>query len=164
VSAHTPGFDLWTPPIISGESYILAARNKGSHSGQKNPDGGKDRSPKPNNSKRILVFGRLLELALYRAEVLRNRGFSVMTPKTKAEAIAVIETGEFDALVLSYTLSSDTAEELIELARQKCPACPLITISDSMASDRKLRPDIIVRASEGPAALIKALHQMFRTQ
>lgn len=163
MSAQITNFDAWRR-VAPGEAYSLAARRKGSRNAQKGRNDGKDRSPKPNEPRRILVFGRLLELALYRAEVLRTRGFTVITPKTKAEAIAIIETEEFDAVVLSYTLSSDTAEELIELARQKCPDCPLLTISDSVAVDRKLRPDVIIPASEGPAGLIKALHRVFRTQ
>jgi hypothetical protein len=121
-------------------------------------------SRKPNDPRRVLVYGRLLELALYRAEVLRGRGFSVITPRTKVEAISAIKDGEFDALVLSYTLSSDTAEELVELAREKCPACPVITISETGKADRRLRPDIVVRANEGPSGLIKALEHAFRTQ
>lgn len=160
---HTPDFDFWTP-ILSGEAYSLAAGRKRSASRKKSGNQGKDRSPKPGEPRRVLVFGRLFELALYRAEVLRNRGFSAITPKTKAEAVVAIENEEFDAVVLSYTLSSDTAEELMELARQKRPESPLIIISDSGATDRKLRPDIVVPASDGPAGLIKALHRVFRTQ
>jgi hypothetical protein len=150
-------------PLLTGETYEAASGRKGGHGGT-SQSSGNDRSLKPNGPRRVLVFGRLFELALYRAEVLRSRGFSVLTPKTKAEAIAVIDSGEFDALVLSYTLSSETAEELIELARQKCPQCPLITISDHGSADRKLRPDLVVPASGGPAALIKALQRVFRTQ
>jgi hypothetical protein len=149
---------------LLGQTYQAASGRKYPRNGQKSQNSGKDRSLKPNGPRRVLVFGRLFELALYRAEVLRNRGFSVVTPKTKAEAIAVIDSGEFDAVVLSYTLSSETAEELTELARQKCPHCPLITISDSGAVDRKLRPDMVVPAAGGPAALIKALQRVFRTQ
>jgi DNA-binding response OmpR family regulator len=112
----------------------------------------------------VLIFGRLFELALYRAEVLRNHGYAVVTPRSKAEAARTIEDGEFDALVLSYTLSSETAEEIVELARQKCPGCPLITISETGTADRKLRPDVVVRANEGPAGLLKALRRAFRVQ
>ena len=62
-----------------------------------------------------MIFGRLFELALYRAEVLRSRGFDAIIPRTKAEAVAAISDGEFDALVVSYTLPNDTAEEIVEL-------------------------------------------------
>lgn len=111
-----------------------------------------------------MIFGRLFELALYRAEVLRSRGFDAITPRTKAEAVAAIADGEFDALVVSYTLPTETAEEIVELLRQKCPDCPLITISEAGSADRKLDPDLVVRASDGPPGLIKALQQIFRIQ
>lgn len=155
--------EQWTP-LLPGETYAVASGRKRGRNGGTSRDSGKDRSLRPNGPRRVLIFGRLFELALYRAEVLRSRGFSVLTPKTKAEAIAAIDSGEFDALILSYTLSTDTAEELIELARQRCPDCPLITISDSVAVDRKLRPDVVVPAAGGPAALIRALQRVFRTQ
>ena len=102
------------------------------------------------------------ELALYRAEVLKTRGFDVITPETKADAIAAIDEGNFDVAVLSYTLSSDTVEELTELLRQKCPGCALITISDTGNIDPKLRPERTVLANEGPAALIKALRHVLQ--
>jgi CheY-like chemotaxis protein len=146
------------------EAVELAADKKSPHRNQRTQRGGKSRFQQSDQPRRVLIFGRLFELALYRAEVLRSRGFSVVTPKTKAEAIAEIGQGEFDAVVLSYTLSSDTAEEIVELARQKCPECPLITISNSGEVDRKLRPDVVVAAEQGPAGLIKALQQVFRTQ
>jgi CheY-like chemotaxis protein len=126
--------------------------------------GRKHQSRRADHPRRVLVFGRILELALYRAEVLRSRGYSVVAPRSKADAVRAIEDGEFDALVLSYTVESETAEEIVELARQTCPGCPLITISDSGTSDRKLRPDLVVRANEGPAGLLKALQKVFCLQ
>src|SRR5690242_246215 len=115
--------------------YWLIARGK-TTSPNPDPRKKKQRSRKPSDPRRVLVYGRLLELALYRAEVLRGRGFTVITPRSKSEVISAIQDGEFDALVLSYTLSSDTAEEIVELARQKCPDCPVITISDTGKVDR----------------------------
>lgn len=126
--------------------------------------GGKHQARRADQPKRVLIFGRIFELALYRAEVLRSRGYAVVTPRSKTEAMRAIEDGEFDALVLSHTVESETAEQIVELARQTCPACPLITISDSGTSDRKLRPDLVVRANEGPAGLLKALQKAFRMQ
>lgn len=122
------------------------------------------REPVAPATTRVLIFGRLRELALYRAEVLRNRGFSVIVPATKAEAIDAIEEGEFDVAVLTYTLSSETVQELSELLRQECPICPLITITESHHIDEKVRPDRIVLANEGPDALIKALRHVLRSQ
>lgn len=40
--------------------------------------------------------------------------------------------------------------------------CPLITISETGSADRKLRPDLVIRASDGPSGLIKAIERAFR--
>jgi CheY-like chemotaxis protein len=111
---------------------------------------------------RVLLVGRLRELALYRAEVLSTHGFRVLTPETTAEAMDVIRRSQFDIAVLTYTLSSHVVEELTEQIRQYCPSCPLIAISDNEREDKKIFPDQTVLAREGPAALIAALHRVTR--
>ncbi len=123
----------------------------------------KDRSnARSTTGNRVLLIGRLRELALYRAEVLRTHGFQVLTPETPAEAMELIPRGGFDIAVLTYTLSSDLVEELAEAIRQSCPDCPLIAISDSERLDKKIFPDQTVLAREGPAALIAALRRVTR--
>lgn len=111
---------------------------------------------------RVLIFGRIRELALYRAEVLRANGFAVITPQDKAETVAVIRRGGFDVAVFTYTLSSDTVEELAELVRQHCPECRLVTISESRNHDARIAPDATVVADEGPKALLRALRSLLR--
>jgi hypothetical protein len=111
---------------------------------------------------RILLFGRWRELALYRAEVLRSQGFSVTTPDTKEEAVSIIRRGHFDIAILTYTLSSDTVQELAELIREYCADCPLIAISNSHREDREIRPDVTVLADDGPRALLAALRRVTR--
>ena len=143
--------------------YELASGRKRPRASQ-TARGGKHQFRRAERPKRVLIFGRNFELALYRAEVLRSHGYSVVTPKTKADAIRAIVDGEFDALVLSYTVESETAEELVHLVRDKCPECPLITISDSGTADHKLRPDLVVRANDGPAGLLKVVQKAFRMQ
>jgi hypothetical protein len=44
----------------------------------------------------VLILGHIRELALYRAEALRARGFNVATPRTKDEMTAAIRRGNFD--------------------------------------------------------------------
>lgn len=111
---------------------------------------------------RVLMFGKMRELALYRAEVLRAHGFSVAIPATKSDAIAAIRRGGFDVVVLSYTLSNDTVEEVAELVRQHCPDCRLVTISDTKYRDAKIDPDANVLADDGPKALIEALRETLK--
>ncbi len=112
------------------------------------------------SGRRVLLLGKQRELALYRAEFLRQRGFEVSIPSTVDSAIAEITGGAYDVAVLSYTLSSDEVQEMAELVRQSCPACPLVTISSSRYPDLKVDPDAKVLAEEGPAGLIKVLQKL----
>lgn len=109
------------------------------------------------------MFGRIRELALYRAEVLRDRGFQVTAPENLEEAIAAIRKGGFDIAVLTYTLSNTTVLELSELIREYCPDCPVVVISGNKCTDREIRPDEVVRADDGPAALVAALRRITRS-
>lgn len=108
------------------------------------------------------MFGKLRELALYRAEVLRAHGYTVIIPDNKTEAVAAVRRGGFDVAVFTYTLSNDTVEELTELVRQHCPECRLITISDTKVPDAKIKPDANVIADDGPKALLEALRRTLR--
>lgn len=111
---------------------------------------------------RILMFGRIRELALYRAAVLRDRGFEVATPETREEAMAAIRKGGFDIAVLTYTLSNEMVKEFAEMIREYCPDCPLIAISNTGHIDREIGPDAMVNADEGPEALLAALRRVAR--
>ena len=110
-------------------------------------------------SNRVLLFGSTRELALYRAEFLRHSGFRVLTPRNVGEAISMIEDGEFDAAILTYTLPDEIVQELAELLRQVCPDCPLITISQTGHHDRRIHPEEVVLADDGPNALLEALRR-----
>jgi DNA-binding response OmpR family regulator len=110
----------------------------------------------------VLLLGRVHELTLYRVEVLQNRGFEVRMSTDRQEALELIRRADFDAVVLSYTLSSDTVEELAEEAREHCPGCPLVVISKSPLQDRKIAPDAIALADDGPKALVAALRRVLQ--
>ena len=110
----------------------------------------------------VLLFGQLRELALYRAEVLRLNGFEAIIPRSREEALAAIESGGLNAAILSYTLSNEIVQEISEFLRQRCPECPLIVISQTGRVDRRIDPDEIVIADEGPAALLRALARVMR--
>ena len=127
--------------------------------GRKSP-AKKGEAPSGQLRNRVLLFSGLWELALYRAEVLRNHGFHVVTPRTKQEAIQAIKRKEIDVVVLTYTLPNETVHEVTELLRSHCPSCLLVAISESGQVDRKIAPDATVVAEEGPAGLIRALRSL----
>ena len=143
----------------------IAVREQGGDGGEQagstSRDSRKFVRPK-NKGNRVLMFGRIRELALYRAAVLRDRGFDVLTPADLDEVVTTIRRGGFDIAVLTYTLSNDTVRELAELIREYCPDCPLIAISNSKRMDREINPDEIVLADEGPNALLAALRRVSR--
>lgn len=117
---------------------------------------------KRGNANRVLLLGRVQELALYRAEVLRDRGFSVQVSTAREDSIRLIRRGDFDAVVLSYTLSSETVEELADEVREHCPSCPLVVIAKTALPDRKIAPDALAVADGGPKALVAALRRVLR--
>lgn len=117
---------------------------------------------KSADANRILLLGRVQELALYRAEVLHDRGFEVRISTDRDEALKLIQRGDFDAVVLSYTLSSDTVEELADEVRERCPQCPLVVIANTKYPDRKIVPDAVALADDGPKALVAALRRVMR--
>lgn len=110
----------------------------------------------------VLMLGQNREVGLLRAEVLARDGFRVLFPENKPQAFEMIEQGDFDAALVSYSLSSDTAQELVELIRQKCPGCPVVAISDHPWQDTKLMPDETVVGAAGPQVLVDALRRVER--
>ena len=141
---------------------LLASFNNDSELGRRDK---KDRSQAPREKKlgnRVLMVGRLRELALYRAEFLRQAGFIVSTPQDEVEAMTIMRRGDFDAIVLSYTLPNATVQELAESARDFCPDCPIIAITETGMFDRRIAPDAVALANEGPGALLSALNRVLQ--
>jgi DNA-binding NtrC family response regulator len=108
----------------------------------------------------VLMLGKHLELGLYRAEFLRSRGHNVIFPGSKQEATAAIKSSAFDAVILSYTLSPESAVELRDLIEQNCPACPVITFTEQRWYDPKIQSDRVVLVNEGPEALLEAVESI----
>ena len=113
---------------------------------------------------RVLMVGHLRELALYRVEVLSQAGCIVNAPETIEQAVEVLKHRQFDAIILSYTLHSDTVQWLTDLAREHCPDCPVIAIAETNTLDRRINPDAVALANAGPPALIAALKLVMESQ
>ena len=154
--------------LCAGEAAITNSGNfispgKETH-GHMAPTRGRkqDQLDEKNLRNRVLLVGRVRELALYRAEVLRHAGFQVRIPESREEAAALIERGDFDVAVLSYTLSNDTVQQLADQIRERCPRCPVVAIAETNRIDRRIAPDAVALAAEGPPALISALHKVLK--
>lgn len=111
---------------------------------------------------RVLIVGRLRELAIYRAEFLRQAGFRVATAVDSDEAVRVIQQGRFDAIILSYTLSIQTVRYLANATRDYCPECVIVAIAETNKIDSQLDSDAVVIADEGPTALVATLERVLQ--
>ena len=125
---------------------------------------GKGASTPLRGTRTVLILGGQPELSLYRAEVLRARGFRVLTPSDERAAINAVRQGDFDAAVITYTLNSAVVEELAELLQQHAPDCPVVTISRSGTTDPRVAAQKTVSAQDGPAGLIQALQEVLHSK
>ena len=121
------------------------------------------KGPKKNGN-RVLMLGSIRELALYRAEVLRHHGYNVVAPETEEEALEQIRRGEFDVVVLSYTLPDRTVEKYAQAVREYCADCPILAIAQTARMDRKIAPDAVVVAEKGPPELVMTLKRVLQRQ
>lgn len=152
------------PALPSGlESLLLPSGGKRGHGGSANSPSRRD-PDRVSGTGRVLLLGRIRELALYRSEYLRTKGFAVIAPASHQEAIDFICRGTFDAAVLTYTLSNDTVLEYADMLRQHCPHCPVVVIANTETEDRRVNPDVVVMADGGPEALLAALRRVLRTR
>ena len=103
------------------------------------------------------MLGKNLGLGQYRAEFLRSHGYEVIFPQSKQEAIARIRSGGFDSVILSYTLSDRTVQEVRDLLDQECPKCRTIALTENRWEDRRVPSDAVVLVSDGPEALLRTV-------
>ncbi|HZS28441.1 MAG TPA: response regulator [Candidatus Angelobacter sp.] len=105
----------------------------------------------------LLLLSVNLETALLRAHTLRSSGFEVMLPTSKKDAMAVLRKKKFDAVIISYSISAESAVEMTELFRENNPGAPIIAITKGEWADLKTDVDASVNGDEGPDALIEAI-------
>lgn len=108
----------------------------------------------------ILMLGRQLELGHYRAEFLKSYGIHVVFPESKKEAISAIQSREYDAILLSYTLSKETTQELLKLIDERCPDCPIVAIKRKWGR-LQFSPAETVLDTEPPPMLLEAIKRVY---
>lgn len=143
------------PRIVLGENHPRQAANP------KNKPSSES-SHKSTERNRVLMLGSIKELALYRAEVLHQHGFHVQIATNRDQGLDLIHAGNYDVVVLSYTLPDGVVREFADEMREYCPECPVIAISNAHRPDPIIRPDQMILADEGPAALLSALRHVLR--
>jgi|SRR5581483_5468465 len=143
-----------------GPRLFPEIHGRGSRAPRRRKDSGEHSGFLEASGKRVLVIGTIKELAIYRAQVISDLGFEVTIQTDVDTAVTSIQDLKFDIAILSYTLPSAAVEKLADLVRSSCPTCPLITISEKPWIDRRIHPDAVAIADEGPRGLIRALRQV----
>jgi DNA-binding response OmpR family regulator len=105
----------------------------------------------------VLMLGRQLELGYYRAVYLQAHGFQVIFPENKNAALAAIRAGGFDAVIISYTLSKESAKEFVNLVKQRDKDCPVVAITQKGWEEEDFEYDEKVLDVDRPPALLDAL-------
>jgi DNA-binding response OmpR family regulator len=105
----------------------------------------------------VLMLGRQLELGHYRAEFLQSHGFHVIFPESKSEALAAIQEAAFDAAIISYTLSKESAQEFVARIEEVSPDCSLVAIVQRPEEQASFPRDETVLDVAPPKALLDAL-------
>jgi DNA-binding NtrC family response regulator len=110
----------------------------------------------------VLLLARKDDLEPSISETLQRAGHNVQFPGSKQEALFLIHQRSFDCVVLFYSLSNDTIEELSELLKQACPTCPIVAVSQNGHMDFKLQPATMVQWRQGAEALLATLSMIER--
>ncbi len=109
--------------------------------------------------RRILSLSADPELGKLRAMVLRQAGYEVLWPSSKAEADAVLREKNFDVLVIGHTISSASSREFAATFRARNPEGKILVIMKT--SYGLVKADKTVRSIDGPEALLEAIEELF---
>lgn len=104
----------------------------------------------------LLLLSADRELSRLHAYVLERGGYSVARADSRREALELLDD-LFDALVISYSMSSEGLIEMAEVFRQRNPNSPIIGVTKGKWQDLKIDLDFAVSGEEGPEALLESV-------
>jgi CheY-like chemotaxis protein len=105
---------------------------------------------------KVISVGGDEELLWLRNAVLRAAGFDVVTTDDEHEALRHIRHGDCGVLLMCYSLSRVSRQELAETFRQTCPDGRIVAITN-VKMDQPEFADVFVYGVEGPEVLIDAI-------
>jgi hypothetical protein len=109
------------------------------------------------NENTVLSFSHDPDLLLQREAALRSGGFEVISVKTESQARFEIEMGRCGVLVICYTASVGTIQDLTKLFRRSCPTGSIVFVMDRTDEGIAEEFDYTVPGSAGPEAIVRVL-------
>jgi|SRR3954454_1982264 hypothetical protein len=106
---------------------------------------------------RLLLLSRNEELCQLRVHIFRNAGYWTEQPNCKRQADDLIESQQFDALVICYTVLPESACSLIPAFRARNPGAPVIGIYYADWSDPPYQTDLWIHNLDGPVVLLNGV-------
>ncbi len=113
----------------------------------------------PNDSSRcvdVLLLTRNRELGLLRQKVLEMSGCRVTFPESREAALEAL-TQRFDAMVITYTISTKSAQEYCDIFRRHNPKSRIVYISAHANESVPSWAHESVVGLEGPEEMIRAV-------
>jgi CheY-like chemotaxis protein len=119
---------------------------------------GADLSEVDDGKPRVLLLSSNPDLLCLREAVLQQAGFDVFSTVDPEQASLRIQAGDFDALLLCFSLSERTQAKIARQFQQSCPRKPIIAVGrQGIGSPATELADIFIDNADGPDALLRAL-------
>lgn len=116
------------------------------------------------NENTVLSFSPDPNLLLQRETALRNTGFEVISVKTESHACFEIEMGRCGVLVICYTPSAGTTQDLTKLFRRRCPTGSIVFVMNRTDESAPQEADYVVSESAGPEAIVQVLRSALHSE
>ena len=108
----------------------------------------------------ILVYGRDPSLLDTRRWVLEKAGYRVLSAQTLAEAERIASTEPISLLVLCHSLTTQDCQDALAAANMLQPEMRRLLISANTPVCSHEHKDFVLRAFDGPSALIAAVQEL----
>ena len=106
---------------------------------------------------KLVSVSRNTSLLLSRNDALGMAGFTVISPRTPAEAPALALQRGADAVILGDSIPPEERATLIAELRRVCHKCLIVVVYAVKGLEQDPSADLNVDVSLGPETLIKAL-------
>jgi DNA-binding response OmpR family regulator len=106
----------------------------------------------------VVSVGTIPELLSLRAAILQSAGYAVFTTTVPQEAIQEIRSGHCGVLLLCYSVSEESRQELIREFRERCASGRIIAITNRPVAETPKQVDELVYGVEGPEILLQAVN------